>query len=354
MLEDGIEVAASRFLLIEQDECPRPRGLDDWHQPTELESIEERTLSALDGDTPFGGGATVLKNQALCPFKAYVTHRLGPVRMTEPAFGLTASERGSLVHEALDRLWRRLQTGDALQACDEATRQRWVHESVRDALSYLESRSERFNAPLRPRVGGTCLDLECERVTLLLIDWLALEAQRDSHFSVVEQESEHHLTIGPLTLRLRPDRIDQLGSGRRLVIDYKTGMTRVGSWLGERLDDPQLPIYALLDEAVEGIAFARLKRDDKDALAFDALGENLGLPGKPAALADQLARLGEGVEDWASLRLLWRQRLEGLANEYAAGEARVQPSVRACRTCDLDSVCRFALAVDTSEEEGVL
>ena len=88
-----------------------------------------------------------------------------------------------------------------------------------------------------------------------------LESGRDGEFSVLEQEDSHVLTLGSLSLTLRPDRIDTLADGRRLVIDYKTGAVQRKSWLGERPADPQLPLYTLLDDTVAGLAFGRVHQD---------------------------------------------------------------------------------------------
>ena len=41
------------------------------------------------------------------------------------------------------------------------------------------------------------------------------------------------------------DRVDRLADGARVLIDYKTG-NAAADWRGERPDNPQLPIYALL------------------------------------------------------------------------------------------------------------
>ena len=51
------------------------------------------------------GGSSVLTAQSQCPFKAFATARLG-VQDWEPAeAGLTASERGLLLHEVLHSIW---------------------------------------------------------------------------------------------------------------------------------------------------------------------------------------------------------------------------------------------------------
>jgi len=45
---------------------------------------------------------------------------------------------------------------------------------------------------------------------------------------------------------------------------------------------------------------------------------------------------------WEDLRGRWRARLDALAEDYAQGEAAIDPLPQACRYCSLGSVCRFA------------
>jgi ATP-dependent helicase/nuclease subunit B len=212
----------------------------------------------------------------------------------------------------------------------------------------LERREQRRYRNIRKRVGSACLDLEIERVTTLLESWLAVEVQRDGDFHVVEQEDSHELTLGALTLNLRPDRIDRLDDGREIVIDYKTGSVKRSSWLGERPSDAQLPLYALLNDSVEGVAFGRVHQE---GVEYVFLGEALGLGGKELALEDQVKRYeSEPVASWEALRATWRHRLEGLANDFVRGHAAIDPQPNACRYCALGSVCRYSQNAELPEE----
>jgi hypothetical protein len=59
------------------------------------------------------------------------------------------------------------------------------------------------------------------------------------------------------------------------VIDYKTRAPSRTRWLGERPQEPQLPLYSLLDSSIQGIAYAELSATDP--VQFVALGEDLDL-----------------------------------------------------------------------------
>ena len=340
--QEGVDLLPSILLqLSEASEAavPAQDSPEHWPQPICLEAIHEAAAEVEGDAVRFGGGAAVLTNQSNCPFRAWITHRLGPEMVAEPAFGLTPAERGTVVHDALRHIWSQLGDSAALYSMGRPERLAAVHTAVQEALGSLESRARRRHRSVRKRVGSACLDLEAERVGALLLDWLALEGTRQGEFRVIEQEDSHELQVGSLTLTLRPDRIDRLSDGRHLVIDYKTGAVKRSSWLGDRPADPQLALYALLDDCVAGLAFGRVHHE---GVEYIFLGEDLGLGGKPTPLENQTGQHEDAViKDWSTLRELWRSRLEDLAEGYTRGEAIIDPLPGACRYCSLGSVCRF-------------
>ena len=350
--QDGEELLPS--VLVEplelQDEQAQPAHPGHWPSPASLEPLYESVIPLPGEPVQYGGGAAVITDQSNCPFRAWISHRVGPDGVAEPAFGLTPAERGTLVHDALRYVWDQLGDSAGLRRLGDSERDVLIQSAVRDAIDVLEKRARRRHRSIRKRVGSACLDLEVERITGLLQDWLLLESGRDGEFSLLEQEDSHVLTLGSLSLTLRPDRIDRLADGRRLVIDYKTGAVQRKSWLGERPADPQLPLYTLLDDTVAGLAFGRVHQDGAE---YVALGEDLNLGGKPQSLEQQIARYEiDGPSSWDELRQLWRARLEALADDYVRGNAAIDPLPNACRYCDLDSVCRIG-AVSAADEESL-
>lgn len=343
---DGIEQLPSPLLDVQKVDDESVMTYDRWRAAGDLEWIDDALVPQQPDAPRFGGGASVLKNQASCPFRAFVLHRIGPKPVSDPVFGLSPAERGSLVHDALYRIWGQLDSQAGLRATAPDDLQRLVEECVADALRDFEQQAAAHDIMLRKRAGSACLTLEAQRVTKLCLEWLELESARTESFKVSERESDHQLTVGPLALTLRPDRVDELEDGRLVVIDYKTGSVSRSHWLGERPSDPQLPIYSLLDERVQGIAFGQLKRDNKGSVRFEFIGESLGLnPGakKPEPLDAQVRKLGVEVESWGNLREVWRQRLEALATEFTEGAGGIEPLPGACRYCELSSVCRIGI-----------
>ena len=166
--------------------------------------------------------------------------------------------------------------------------------------------------------------------------WLSQERQRTSAFRVAELEQQHSLNLNGLELALRPDRIDELKDGRRLVIDYKTQAPAKTRWTETRVGEPQLPLYALLDNTIEGIAFGALSGEE--VAKFIALGENFGLPGESG---QDLEKQTRGLaQNWQGMVLHWQNVLYQLADEFLAGAAEVNPAPGSCRHCDYEAVCR--------------
>lgn len=281
--------------------------------PVDLDagSRERAPAPAVDA---ISGGSRLLRDQALCPFRRWARHTLRLEPPVEPHAFPDARDRGVLVHEVLHRVLldpsgQPIPSGRA----DPAR----LDVIVSDRLA---ERYRRFPAPVR--------DIERRRLRDLLERWLAAEAER-APFAVHVLEHEVSVSIGGIRLRLRLDRVDQV-DGALVVLDYKTGAVRPQRLLDERLTEPQLPLYALADEAIRGVLFVELA--DDIALRGAAAPELELTPARLAPLPDS----------WEELRARWRERLEVLAAEILGGRAEVAPSgPEACRSCDLQPFCRI-------------
>lgn len=265
------------------------------------------------------GGTKVLSDQAACPFRAFARHRLGARALEEPSDGLDASARGNLLHELMARLWRELKDSAAL-ATDVGPA---IERAAAGAVAELE-------------IEGRFAGLERTRLAKLAREWLAIERERGP-FTVAKVEDQRELAIGGLEFSGRIDRMDRLADGTHALIDYKTGQVTRQDWIGERPLDPQLPLYAVTArEDVSSIAFARLKTGQMKFTGYDA---------------DELPR---NVDSWKSLKKSWKRELESLAAGFAAGKAQVDPkgSLKTCRLCDLQPLCRVHEKMALLEEEG--
>jgi RecB family exonuclease len=165
----------------------------------------------------------------------------------------------------------------------------------------------------------------------VLRKWLDTERQREP-FEVEQLEYGQTARHAGLEFAVRIDRVDRLADGARILIDYKTGKAAT-DWRGERPDNPQLPLYALLQPtALVAVAYAHVNAAD---CSFVAEAERPAIF-KPRGRETTL----EGMGSLAALVEAWSQRIEKLAADFAAGRAAVAPTAQACKTCRLQGLCR--------------
>lgn len=285
------------------------------------------------------GGASVLKLQAACGFQAFAEMRLNSASVDPAELGLDAIERGNLVHRALEHFWKVTQSQAELRALSTAERQRRVDEAISGAFS-------RIGEPAQPW-GSAYIRVQRERLRRLLLRWLDVELQRGP-FSVQRREERTSIAIGPLQLKVQPDRIDDVEEGGVVLVDYKTGYSvKPANWDGERPDDPQLPLYSLLTEPgkLKALLFGRVRPGSE----IRWLGLTADRTVLPSAHKQKFVDLDVRRDEWRSV-------LTTLSENFAAGRADVDPKsfTMNCENCRQRLLCRvdplaLASAVDQDE-----
>jgi ATP-dependent helicase/nuclease subunit B len=248
-----------------------------------------------------------------------------------PHTGLDPRERGMLVHRVLATVWSELRTRRALEA---------RRESELEAL--LASAAERAIAEEKRRRPGTLSErfaaIERDRLVRLAKAWLDCDLRRGD-FVVAGVEDKRAVTVGPLALQLRLDRVDETAAGERIVIDYKASKVSLGAMLRSRPDEPQLPLYVVAAEP--GAAAAAFAQVCAERIGFVGLAREEGL--LPRVPTPETADSRSGAEaSWDKQVAFWRAELERLAGDFAAGRAEVDPKRRllTCRNCDVHPLCR--------------
>ncbi len=283
-------------------------GLKDFYRQLQtskqLEIIQDAQGPKLGDDETVRGGSSLFKYQATCPFEAFVRLRLGAKNPDEPTIGFNPAERGNLLHDSLAAIWRELKSSTGLAALNQSELNVLVGNITQDIVGNAQARNPR-------KLGKVYCELEQKRLTQLLCEWLEGERERPA-FEVIAVEEDRDIEFSGLKLKLRIDRIDEFTNGDRLLIDYKTGSASAKSWQGERITEPQLPLYAVTRENITAISFAQINRKVQK---WDGLGElhntSLNQAGvKPA-------------DDWPLQLQQWREQLQQLANDFIAGDARI-------------------------------
>jgi probable DNA repair protein len=336
---DG-EVEASPLVahvqVVTREELAVPR-YESWrervHRFGRLERLEDGRGSPAPAEVR-GGGTSLFRNQAACPFRAFAVHRLGSRGLVDMQPGLAANDRGTLLHEMLRATWQALGTRERLLSLPPAELDALLDRAAEEALGVLRRRRAES-------LGGRFGRIEKRRLVGITREWLELERGR-ADFEVEALEHKAPVTVGGITVNARLDRQDRIAGGRA-VIDYKTSKrVTVAAWLGPRPDEPQLPLYALAGGTeVKALAFAQVR---PGALQFCGVAREAGLLPKVGPIEANKTRGAEAYADWDALVAHWRREMESLAGEFLAGEARVSPKsgAKTCALCDQQPLCRVA------------
>lgn len=311
-----------------------------------LEHIVDAAAPVLVPGERVSKGSGLIAAQSDCPFQALASRRWHADPWPGPGIGLTAMERGSLVHAALAAFWRAI--GDHAS----------LVERQADATAFMQARRDASEAAIATidaarwrRLPAVVQANEADRLARALGEWLAVEARR-APFTVIEVEHEMTLALVPLDLALRVDRVDRLADGGVAILDYKTGaVPGPARWTSDRPEATQMALYTLAwrdahrGDAVRAAVLARVKPGEAKAIGLYAdEGARLGPPPE---------RDDRAVVDWAATESRWDELMRGLAASFAGGDAQVAPrSAAICRTCARQSLCRVGGTVADEDEAG--
>jgi len=350
--EDGSVRGASPFLPVASV------GGDEWRQsflqlaaerpdrePIQLEMIQgsgglplAADLSGANSEDenltpvpPYAvkGGTYLLKEQAMCPFRAYAHFRMHVRALETPAEGVDMRVRGSLLHLLLQHFWEEVKLQEQLlQLSTEQCRLLLT----KHCHAIMQNNKHAY-------VPKSLHDLELNRLVKLALEWLEIDKDRPA-FRVLSVEEREVLQVGPLHINTVADRVDKiLPNAGVVLLDYKTGTVAFKDILGEHLLEPQLPVYALYGQhqPIVGFAVAQVRTGacalKGTCVSVAGTGEDK-LPPLPVKSMD--------VPAWDAARTQWRAQLDTLAQDIAAGRADVAPiQDSVCQFCDLSSLCRI-------------
>jgi ATP-dependent helicase/nuclease subunit B len=299
-----------------------------WTGPTPWQSYKPALLEETDDSLapPFvnrsntRGGTSIIRAQSLCPFRAFAEFRLQAGSPEEGCLGFDSRERGGNLHKALEFVWQKLHTRDCLRATSIADLEALVEAAATHAVAPDGSSS----------FGKIVASVEIERLKSVILDWLAIERDRQQNFTVETVEEEKYLDLAGLRLRLRIDRIDRLPNGQLLLIDYKSGEQKRKKLECPRPEEPQLLVYASgLGDQVDGVLFAQLKARDVRPVGFT---REKHFKSKTVDV--------EGSA-WDLFLSEARDEVENLAEQFKNGYAALDPLKGACDYCSQKPLCRI-------------
>jgi probable DNA repair protein len=284
------------------------------------------------------GGTGIIKSQAACPFQAFAVHRLNSHQENFSELDMDDLARGSLIHIILEKFWNKVQNSEHLHELYESGElSQQIHQSILEGMK---------TSNLDIYGQSVFFKLEKERLSALLAEWMEYERERDS-FKVSQLEKRKILNLSGLTLNLTVDRIDELSDGKIAIIDYKTGINqKLNNWFGDRIQEPQLPLYSLLIEA-DAVAFAILCRGKSGYKGFSR--EDSLIPNVKSNFMKECAEL----DNWDDIKHYWKLHLNSTAQEFLNGSLQVDPfnERESCKFCDQKTLCRKTELLHHFDEE---
>jgi len=281
-------------------------------------AVESDPVPPVAGEETLTGGAKVVDLQRTEPFSAFALGRLGVRELDRFTPGLPASLRGTLIHDALRRLYAEQPDKLALAGWGNEERQRRSAAAARYAIAPHEAHAD---AVLR-----RLLAFERNRTQTLLLTMVEEDAGREP-FSIEAVEQSLSFSHKGVRIKLRLDRTDRLADGTRLIVDYKTGRRRGLLRRDGELTDLQLAVYATaFDEAVGGLALCYV---NGHGVKYSAVGASVDW--KPTE-----------ADAWSEKLSLWKARVIDAVEQIARGDVRVNLRGDDQRAAQLNILCRSA------------
>lgn len=299
-----------------------PANDPGWHAieligTHDTEQASDDPVPAIQEDELVAGGAYTVQRQVTEPFSAFAHGRLRVSELDTVATGLSPSQRGSLMHKVLHRLFAETPSQETIrQWAGSDVQERIlnaVDSSLKEYLWYAEPVLDRMLALERDRI--------CELVGIFVNEELARSA-----FAIENVEQEVEFEQSGVRLTLRIDRIDRLADGSLLIADYKTGQPRN---LLNRSGDPhdlQLVVYACaLDEKIGGLVLINI---DSRSIRYSGAAASGEWDGKRA-------------DQWTERLSAWQERVATAIQQIAKGDARINLNLPSDKTRPLNILSRF-------------
>lgn len=274
------------------------------------DKIDLGNAPSLPQKTRLHGGSYHLGLHAKNPLYAYLHFRVGARIPPEESVGLSAMDRGILLHALLANIYSQYTDQNTLKAwltCDTYLNQ--LHDIIKSTLDTFLSTYKK-NTPLLIE------DVEYGLLKSRVHTFLALDAQRP-FFKTIGIEKEFTVEIYKRQIKLRVDRIDRLEDNSQVIIDYKSGRSSLTGLQRDPIFDCQLPLYiaATRQENTRAIAYAELS---SKAIAYCGIGHITGEPIKGITLPASLTRY-QLPDSWEDACLWWQDQLEHLVLQISEG-----------------------------------
>jgi len=303
-----------------------------------LERIADACAPAIPPGTYVRGGAQLFDSQSACPFKAFARFRLRADAWPPCPDGLSAAERGIVLHAMLTAFWDDVRDHATLAALEPAALQRRIDASIDAGKKKLPQ--ARWRA-----LPAAVAEAESHRLATTMHAWLVEHELPRPAFVARANEHAIETDVEGIAVKVRVDRIDELATGGLAIVDYKSGRVAAPArWFAPRPEGIQLAVYAHAVERsteapIRALAFAKLKAGEIEVR---------GIADRPETWPGlDVAGTSARVPAWPLALATLRVELAALAREVRDGVARVAPrQPSTCQYCGLQPLCRIRLLDD--------
>ena len=311
--EDDAEQTASDLLqqfTSMQDETTVDPG---WYAASladigKLQPVEDN-VPPVSAEEKISGGAGMIQRHLHDPVAAFIYGRMGARVIDPQAVGIPASMRGTLIHDALYKLYIDLPSSDNIRA--------WQGEElsgrIAAAVDFAFARHERnLDAVLQQ-----LMLLERSRLSKLLRQFVALDGARDD-FQIAGVEGKFEFVAGHIRLPLRFDRFEDVSDGGIAILDYKTGAKKRLLNREKEAQEIQLFVYACATQApVSALVLINI---DSREITFDGAGRGY-----------------TDVEEWPHILQQAKARILAACDEISGGDVRlnIEQGIVAARPLNL-------------------
>jgi probable DNA repair protein len=341
MEEDSKLRVSALVREYEAAQFPIPDSPTEYPQCS-IETVEDPICLPLGGNETIKGGASLLTNQANCPFRGFAIHRLKSEPLPQFRAGFDPLARGIALHLALEHFWNIIKSSRKLAELNGDALAEQIDASVHVAVKWLQ---RSFPETMSPAFSA----LESNRLIILLGSYVLSEKER-SPFNALATEQLLEWENGLIKLKLKVDRVDLLDDGTLALIDYKTGR-RAGQitnyrWFDDRPEDLQIPLYQLTlsEQSDNNLSAALICQINAENISYIGATD---LEGFHPSL-DPLAKVRGFDGTWPELQQKWNAVVASIAAEFSQGLLTVTPTRGSdtCQYCKLAGLCRVDEQLD--------
>jgi probable DNA repair protein len=287
------------------------------------------------------GGSGFFKAMIECPMRGFLQYQLDLSSADQDQLGVDYRHRGIWLHSVMEKFYRSYPSSKMIRRLSDKDISELLSNLIGQEVSNYITKEKLTIEPLS-------VEIEQQRLHGMLTALIEIDRRRpDFSVDIERLEARQTVQVAGLSLTVATDRVDII-NGKKFYVDYKTGDVKLNQVNPERLSEPQLPLYAMLDleqsgvSGVEGVAFAEV-HDSK--IGYIGLASSQAID-NDCTTPETKVKGREWYVDMKNTIDQWQQTFQLLVDEYLTGSVSLQKKTSACNYCEYGAICRINEVVD--------